>query len=875
MHPVAAHALDVAAVSMLLPRPTGAALPRQTLGFLAALHDIGKFSRGFQSVVVEHWPGGVLGPAPPGPLGGARHDLLGYGLLMHGMGTLLDPVLPPRQRGAMGQRGSRGWLPSDLGHVFQALAGHHGRPVAAGEAAHIPAGILCAACTGAAQGFVGAMLDVFRPPPLPIPPSPDGPAQLGWDLAGAITLADWIGSRQEWFPYVPVAAVADPRAYLYDHALPRAAAALAFAGLSAAPASPFRGIRHLFPAIAAPSPVQAWAEGVRLPAGPVLAVIEDVTGSGKTEAAVTLAHRLLAAGQVGGVFLALPTMATANAMFGRMSDAYRGLFADDARPSLVLAHGRAGLDPRFAAMIGDGTSPAASQDPTATDPADTPSEAHCAAWLADGRRRALLAQFGVGTIDQAILAVLPVRHAMLRLQGLKRKVLIVDEAHAFDPYMQRELVELLRFHAALGGSAILLSATLTHDVRQRLVDAFRAGLDAPGAILAGRSYPLATLVSADAVQEQPCALRDGLARRVAVTRLPDADHALARVAAAGRAGAAVAWIRNTVDDALAAAGALRAEGLTPLVFHARFAMADRLSIEREVLRCFGRSSTGAERRTVLVATQVIEQSLDLDFDLICTDLAPADLLIQRAGRLWRHQRPRADRPVPGPELLVVSPDPVDDPPPDWIRAVLPGTAAVYRDPALLWRGARAVFAKGGISTPGDMRPLVEQAGNDADTPPGLAAEAGRAEGEALAGREMGRQNVLDFAGGYTRQNGAWDTDTQTSTRLQDRPQVTLRLAVARDGQVAPYAEADTPARAWALSDVTVAAHRIAACPVPPGLDEAARSARSQWGRWERDSPNVLLAVLTRAPEGYTLGALTGAGTEATVRYDPRLGLLLR
>ncbi len=567
-HPVVAHSLDVAAVAMLLPRPTQGAISRQTLGFLVALHDIGKLSRGFQSIVTAHWPVDALGPAPALALGGPRHDLLGYRLLMHDMGEHLDAVLPLRQRGV------RGWTESDLAHLFQALAGHHGRPVAPGEAQHIAPDILSGACKAAAQGFVDAMLDVFRPPPLPLPARRDGAARLGWDLAGVVTLADWVGSRQAWFPYAPVSEVADPLAYLWDHALPRAAAALAASGLSAAPAAPFRGVRHLFPGVTLASPVQAWAETVPLPPGPVLAVIEDVTGSGKTETAVTLAHRLLASGRAGGVFLALPTMATANAMFGRMADAYRGLFAHDAKPSLVLAHGRAGLDPRFAPLMESGPS----RGNEAADPADTPAEVHCAAWLAEDRRRALLAQFGVGTIDQAVMAVLPVRHAVLRQQGLKGKVLVVDEAHAFDPYLQRELVELLRFHAALGGSAILLSATLTQAVRQRLVDAFRSGLGAPSTALADTSYPLATLASASAVLEQPCALRDGLARRVTVTRLPSAAAAMGRVAAAARAGAAVAWIRNTVDDVLAAAADLGAEVLHPIVFHARLALAYRLGV---------------------------------------------------------------------------------------------------------------------------------------------------------------------------------------------------------------------------------------------------------------------------------------------------------
>ena len=206
---------------------------------------------------------------------------------------------------------------------------------------------------------------VFDPPPLLLPSNGWLIARLGWDLAGVVTLADWIGSRQAWFPYVAVSEVSDPAAYFWNRALPRAAAALAMAGLPAAPAAPFAGVRKLFPGITLPSPVQAWAESVTLPLGSVLAVIEDVTGSGKTKAALALAHRLLAAGRADGVFFALPTMATANAMFGRMASAYRRLFRPEANPSLVLAHGRAALDPRFAAMM------------TADTPADAGGRGRC------------------------------------------------------------------------------------------------------------------------------------------------------------------------------------------------------------------------------------------------------------------------------------------------------------------------------------------------------------------------------------------------------------------------------------------------------------------------------------------------------------------
>lgn len=865
MHPLVAHSLDVAAVALLLPRRATFGVTGQTLGFLVALHDVGKFSRPFQAQAPEYWPTATLGTltAQNRPPAGPRHDALGLYLLRDVLTDRLNDVLPPREGGR------RGWTDAYRGHLFRALAGHHGRPPQQPEVTP-GRNVLCEDCLAAAHGFVEIMREIFRPSPLIRPTEQHDVAILGWHLAGLVTLADWLGSRQAWFPYVTSDAITDPSVYLWGHALPRAAAALAVSGLSTAAPSPFTGLRGLFPGITLPSPVQRWAETVALPSGPVLAVIEDLTGSGKTEAAVTLAHRLLAAGRADGIFLGLPTMATANAMFGRLADSYHRLFVPEARPSLALAHSHADLDPRFATALQAELLPPVERT---SDPADEPAEAHCAAWLAEDRRRALLAQIGVGTLDQALLAALPVRHAPLRLQGLTGKVLIVDEAHAFDPYMRRELVALLRFHAALGGSVVLLSATLPHAVRQGLVDAFRDGLGAAPQALTRTEYPLATLAAVDHIEETRCDVRPDLARRVMVTRLDDVDAALQRIIDAASAGAAVAWVRNTVDDAIDAAAALRERGVAPLLFHARFAMVDRLSIEAEVLRRFGRDSAGEARRCVLVATQVIEQSLDIDFDLLCTDLAPADLLIQRAGRLWRHAR--GTRPTSGPELLVVSPEPVPDPGADWIKRSLPGTAAVYRDPALLWRSAREVFARGALTTPQDMRTLIEATFDrtaEGAVPPALTAASDRAEGKEMAEIGIASQNVLDVWAGYNRDAGLWETETRTPTRLEDRPTVAVRLALLRDGRVVPYAEDHDLHRAWALSEVRVAKYRIATCPAPLELQTEIESARALWGRWERESEAVLLAVMGEKDGKLTFAARSEAGTDLVARYDALCGL---
>lgn len=408
------------------------------------------------------------------------------------------------------------------------------------------------------------LLDIFRPPPIPSYSFLEDLLQLEWRLAGLTVQADWIGSRQEWFPYVRPEDVADASGYFWNHALHRAQAAIASAGLSPANISPFQGMARLFPHICNSSPIQALLEVASFPADPTLIVIEDMTGSGKTEAALVAAHRLMASGHASGLFVALPTMATANAMFDRLAIAYRSLFQPSSHPSLALAHGRALLDERFVSVLAPDD---ALDNTTVKKGRDDAAEVCCSAWLGSESRRALLAQVGVGTIDQALMAVLPVRFATVRQAGLAGKVLLVDECHAYDPYMQEEMVALLRFHAAMGGSAILLSATLTKSVRQKLVTAFREGLRQKESVgLSCMAYPLVTLVGRDGAEELPCAPRPGLARNIAVRQMSDASSIMAYVSDAAAQGAAVAWVRNTVDDVITSAKALEAEGLMSWCF---------------------------------------------------------------------------------------------------------------------------------------------------------------------------------------------------------------------------------------------------------------------------------------------------------------------
>jgi CRISPR-associated endonuclease/helicase Cas3 len=651
----------------------------------------------------------------------------------------------------------------------------------------------------------------------------------------------------------------------------RAAVALRQAGIAPARPSTATGYRALTEQTHQPTPTQSWAETAGLPDGSFVAFVEDVTGGGKTEAALILAHRLLADGRARGLYVALPTMATANAMYDRLAACYHRLFADGATPSLALAHGSARLHEGFRASFEGVADPRRATEREEEAESDA-SGAACAAWLADDRRKAFLADVGVGTIDQALLAVLPAKYQSLRLLGLAERVLIVDEAHAYDAYMNRELERLLEFQAALGGSAIILSATLPRAVRQPLATAFAKGLGREPPVLRADDYPLVSIVATDRVLEEAKEPRVDLRRTLHIERLPDEGAAHARIAEAARGGGAVAWVRNTVDDAFDAVARLRAAGIAASLFHARFAMGDRLAIEREVAARFGREG-GPKRAGVLVATQVIEQSLDLDFDLLVSDLAPIDLLLQRAGRLWRH--PERPRPVPGPRLLVVSPDPAVEIAHDWYAAAFPRAAWVYRNHALLWVSALALFERERVRVPEDVRALVEAVYGGADTeewaPPALRRNVIEALGEAQAARSLAQTNLLSVGKGYGGDHPGWDEDTRTSTRLGDE-MTTLRLARLEGDRLVPWCfDPDDPHRAWALSEVTVRKQRISDVPEPPAaLCAATDMVRRSWTRHDEHKP--LLPLFEKGSDLWLGTVLDRKGEPLTVTYTRREGL---
>jgi CRISPR-associated endonuclease/helicase Cas3 len=434
----------------------------------------------------------------------------------------------------------------------------------------------------------------------------------------------------------------------------------------------------------------------------------------------------------------------------------------------------------------------------------------------------------------------------------------------------------------LSGSAVVLSATLSRRHRAALAQAWRDGLAGGGrgatfgggVALASQDYPLVTVV-AGAVDETPLRAASWSHRAVPVRLVHDVAHALEHVVAASVRGGAVAWVRNTVDDCLAAAELLRSQGVEPLVFHARFAQGDRQAREAEVMALFGADASAADRRgRVLVATQVVEQSLDLDFDTMVSDVAPVDLLVQRAGRLWRHEaRTRAGRPEGiAMELVVLSPEPAAEPPADWLGGAFRGTAHVYANAGVLWRTVQALHEVGGIETPGGLRALIERVYDSDETPESLLPVAQRAEGRQAAQAATANFAVLKPPDGYHADAVAWVSDLRVPTRLGD-PRTTVRLARARsDGMVEPWVLAEGPAwKSWALSEVSVSAYRVPAGS-RPAARHAAAVARLRAG-WERFEQEVTVVVLEPAgTNGWAAVLEHDDGTTRRIGYTMAQGL---
>ncbi len=730
IHPLLCHMVDVAVVTREMWRTVVPARARQRVEaawqltpdaalawvtYLAALHDLGKASPAFQLRKEARYLLPLyaeLGAAPNVEAHECPH------------GRVTASELPPMLEASFG-------LKSQLANQLAVLiGGHHGTFPTSLEIEQQPsAGVGGKKWQALRCALVEALAELFNVPKDQAPQACDHATAMY--VAGLVSVADWIGSNSEFFPYF----VSDWQqpfgldlATYRQHAAQQAQSALQRLGWlgwrQPAQALPFD---KLFPF--APRPLQQAAIDLteRLTT-PSLVIVEAPMGEGKTEAALYLAEQWGTESGARGCYLALPTQATSNQMFTRVRD-FLGARYGAERAHLQLLHGHAALSAEFMRLQ-------AAFEPSGIYGADE-CGAHgtsvvAAEWFTY-RKRGLLAPFGVGTIDQALLAVLQTRHVFVRLFGLAHKVIIVDEVHAYDAYMSKLLERLLEWLAALGSPVVLLSATLPDARRRALLAAYRRGLHEPLTAADEQSltaaYPRVTWADRAQCGAQSIAVSPLNQRTLHLEwidgALPEAPGEPFALGAALQAALAddgcAAVICNTVRRAQEVYQALQpyfsADELG--LFHARFLFKDRDEREQQALARFGKDvacDNGATRpvarpkRFVLVATQVVEQSLDLDFDLMVSDHAPVDLLLQRSGRLHRHKRPRPPR-LAQPTLWLCQPEQIVEGVPQFER----GTTAVY-DAHILLRSWLALRARATVRIPEEIETLIESVYGAAEGP---------------------------------------------------------------------------------------------------------------------------------------------------------------
>ncbi len=750
------HCLNVGCVAEALLRPWPPSL-RELLppgaALLAALHDVGKISPGFQ----QKCPAWMGHPHFQPEAAETNHAKVSQWFLQQWLGD--------------NARKLKRWL--------MAVGAHHGQSQGPWIKDARGGGVAIGPTGGpewqAARRELADTLAAFfgpgtSPPPLP-DTAPPNDAVLGL-LAGLVAVADWIGSDERFFSPAVESPPLAPEARRA-----RAARAVAAIGLDQPPAVRSAAFADLFPSLATPNALQQIA-ATRC-RQPGLWILEAPMGGGKTEAALLAASHLLADGRARGLYFALPTQTTSNRIFERIESWLASLLRDSA--ALRLAHGASWLEDRDIIQVPPRAGPG-----DAAEKQENPWAAQ--SWFASARR-ALLAPFGVGTVDQALLGVVAARHFFVRLFGLAGKVVVLDEVHSYDLYTGTLLDLLIEQLLQLRCTVLVLSATLTRQRREELLAAARQALglsaapvtDAAPPDAATDPYPLLTGVTAAesriqvAVEPTPAPLR---CVRLRCEEIPFAAAAAACVRRA-EAGQVVLWVRNTVDAAqrsfAALCGALREGGPETALLHSRFPWFRRDALEAHWLKRLGKDAADRPRGAVLVATQVVEQSVDIDADFLLTDLAPTDMLLQRLGRLWRHPRPNRPNQADGPEAWIHTPDCEHFVTGDDLKARLRGLAPPYAAYVLLRtaREWRRWAARGGIRLPADLRSILEATYAPWPEEP----EAWRAL------REEMERRASKLRGQAVSASNAWSLptladDEGVQTRYSDYPTLTLVLLQA-------------------------------------------------------------------------------------------------
>ena len=676
---VLAHMVNVGCVARCLAEIAPGLLNRFQIraaeaGALAALHDLGKISPGFQQKCVA-W------------LDKNRIQKIAQ---RWAWDTSMEPdhgkVTHAAVQDFLVHNGTNNRTAKFLSAV---LGGHHGRLNPPNDRGFKPSKPVSEQHTGIDWGrersdAAIAICDTFGANLAGLVADNESPAL--WWLAGLTSVADWIGSDETFFPAergvveADAATIARRAITTTGFVTPEVMAGLSFHDLFHDDQRP--DIQF--------TPNEMQLRAISTIDAPGVYVIEAPMGTGKTEAALCAAYHLLTDKKARGIYFALPTQATSNRMHRRMAEFVRRIAPMTVGSRLI--HGNSWLLEKELGF-----------SPVASGEQDAASDARIGRDWFTSAKRALLAPFGVGTVDQALMGVVAAKHFFVRHYALAGKVVILDEIHSYDIYTGTLIDKLISTLEGLGCTVIILSATLTGKRRSQIVcsgDEEDSNENLPYPLITGRreSKPFPPVLAT------PPPPRD------VEVAFEAGDDAVKEAVALAENGGCVLWVCNTVGLAQEQYQKFRAladKRFRLGILHSRFPFWRREELEDEWMERLGKS--GARRNaSILVSTQIVEQSVDLDADLLVTELAPTDMLLQRTGRLWRHQRDRP--PASSPRLIILEETATLD---DFRRMearsivkTLGGKAYVYA-PYVLLRSLEVWKGRKHIAIPTHIRSVIE------------------------------------------------------------------------------------------------------------------------------------------------------------------------
>lgn len=682
----------------------------ERLAALSALHDFGKFNHGFQNKIRD-----------------SKKNFRYRGHIKEAFSAFCYPKIQQRLIKALSLETIKEWFESDkiLTQYILTILSHHGNPLNPNKIITVKHnwGIIekVDPITGVEElrkaiykWFPDAFEKTDKKEKLPSEP------HFQHAFCGLIQLSDWIGSSENFFPFSNN--INNDRFSFSSH---ESVSIISKMGIISS-----RYAEHIQPALPPFSRIvgKDWApralqkkiqQADNSEKEGSIICLEAETGSGKTEAAFLHFLKLFKEKKIDGMYFALPTRSAATQIYNRIHQMTINSFGEDAPPVVLAVPGYIIVDqmegetggtlPRFQVLWKD----------------NEDERYRFRGWAAEHPKRYMAAPIIVGTIDQVLLSSLQVPHAHLRSTALLRHLIVVDEVHSSDHYMNTILLETLKNHIRAGGHAMLMSATLGAETRTMFINT-DSNITAPSYKKAVNTpYPVYSTNTGKSERIE----RDNKSKQIFISILKhsyDNNETIAKEAfRQAENGATVIILRNKVNDALSTQKNLEEvaaeEDREDLLFrcsdkitphHGRYHPSDRKMIDEALEKCF--SAYGERKPCVVVTTQTVEQSLDVDFDYMITDLCPMDVLLQRAGRLHRHdiKRPHGFEKaqlkiiVPQTELISMLTDK---------GIVKPGTPAgmgtVYENMAILELTLEMLLNLEMIQIPEMNRELIESTVN--------------------------------------------------------------------------------------------------------------------------------------------------------------------